>query len=100
MATGCGSASKVPEVPGLEDFQGPWYHTGHWPEEGVDFTGQRLGVVGSGSSGVQAIPMLARQAADLTVFQRTPNFVVPAHNHPIDPEHQRSVKADYAAFRR
>jgi cation diffusion facilitator CzcD-associated flavoprotein CzcO len=100
MATGCLSASKVPEVPGLENFQGPWYHTGHWPEEGVDFTGQRLGVVGTGSSGVQAIPLLAQQAAELTVFQRTPNFVVPAHNHPIDPEHQRSVKANYAEFRR
>jgi cyclohexanone monooxygenase len=99
MATGCLSASKVPEVPGLDTFRGRWYHTGHWPEEGVDFSGQRVGVVGTGSSGVQAIPMIAEQAAELTVFQRTPNFVLPAHNHPIDPEHQRSVKARYGEYR-
>jgi cation diffusion facilitator CzcD-associated flavoprotein CzcO len=99
MATGCLSASKVPEVPGLDTFRGRWYHTGHWPEEGVDFSGQRVGVVGTGSSGVQAIPLIAAQATELTVFQRTPNFVLPAHNHPIDPEHQRSVKARYAEYR-
>ncbi|SFP50024.1 cyclohexanone monooxygenase [Geodermatophilus dictyosporus] len=100
MATGCLSTSKVPEVPGLETYTGRWYHTGHWPKEGVDFSGQRVGVVGTGSSGVQSIPLIAEQAAHLTVFQRTPNFVVPAHNHPIDPEHQRSVKAEYDEYRR
>ena len=100
MATGCLSTSKVPEVPGLETYTGRWYHTGHWPKEGVDFTGQRVGVVGTGSSGVQSIPLIAEQAAHLTVFQRTPNFVIPAHNHPIDPEHQRSVKAAYEKHRR
>ncbi|MGY2067255.1 flavin-containing monooxygenase [Blastococcus sp. SYSU DS0619] len=99
MATGCLSASKVPEVPGLDTFTGRWYHTGHWPKEGVDFTGQRVGVVGTGSSGVQAIPLIAEQAAELTVFQRTANFVLPARNHPIDPEHQRSVKARYDEVR-
>lgn len=99
MATGCLSTSKVPEVPGLESFTGRWYHTGHWPKDGVDFTGQRVGVVGTGSSGVQAIPLIAEQAAALTVFQRTPNFVLPARNHPIDAEHQRSVKARYADVR-
>ncbi|MFG1609807.1 flavin-containing monooxygenase [Actinoplanes sp. NPDC049265] len=99
MATGCLSAAKLPEVPGLERFTGRWYHTGHWPEEAVDFTGERVGVVGTGSSGVHVIPLIARQAAELTVFQRTPNFVIPANNHPIDPEHQRSVKSNYAQFR-
>ena len=99
MATGCLSAAKVPEIGGLDSFRGPWYHTGHWPPEGVDFTGQRVGVVGTGSSGVQSIPVIARQASQLTVFQRTPNFVIPARNHPIDPDHQRSVKEDYPAVR-
>jgi cyclohexanone monooxygenase len=99
MATGCLSASKVPEVPGLDLFRGRWFHTGHWPKEGVDFSGQRVGVIGTGSSGVQAIPLIAGQAAELTVFQRTPNFVLPARNHPIDPEHQRSTKARYGEVR-
>jgi cation diffusion facilitator CzcD-associated flavoprotein CzcO len=99
MATGCLSASKVPEVPGLDLFRGRWFHTGHWPKEGVDFSGQRVAVIGTGSSGVQAIPLIAEQAAELTVFQRTPNFVLPARNHPIDPEHQRSVKARYDEVR-
>ena len=100
MATGCLSTAKLPEVPGLESYTGRWYHTGHWTEEAVDFAGKRVGVVGTGASGVHVIPLIARQAAELTVFQRTPNFVVPANNHPIDPEHQRTVKADYAGFRR
>ncbi len=99
MATGCLSTSKVPEVPGLESFRGAWFHTGHWPAEGVDFTGQRVGVVGTGSSGVQAIPLIAAEARELTVFQRTPNFVLPARNHPIDPEHQRAVKSRYPEHR-
>ncbi|MEX5717066.1 flavin-containing monooxygenase [Geodermatophilus maliterrae] len=100
MATGCLSASKVPEVPGLDLFRGRWFHTGHWPAQGVDFSGQRVAVIGTGSSGVQAIPLIAEQAAELTVFQRTPNFVLPARNHPIDPEHQRSVKERYDEVRR
>ncbi|MEU8802707.1 NAD(P)/FAD-dependent oxidoreductase [Spirillospora sp. NPDC048819] len=100
MATGCLSASKLPEVPGLESYGGDWYHTGHWPEEGVDFTGKRVAVIGTASSGVQVIPLIAEQAAQLTVFQRTPNFVIPANNHPLDPEDQRSVKARYAEVRK
>jgi cation diffusion facilitator CzcD-associated flavoprotein CzcO len=99
MATGCLSAAKRPEVPGRDTFAGPTFHTGHWPPEGVDFTGQRVGVIGTGSSAVQSIPLIAEQAAALTVFQRTPNFVLPAHNHPIDPEHQRAVKARYRELR-
>ena len=83
MATGCLSVSKAPELPGIESFRGAIYHTGHWPHEGVDFTGQRLGVIGTGSSAIQSIPILAEQARDLTVFQRTPNFSMPAGNRPL-----------------
>jgi cation diffusion facilitator CzcD-associated flavoprotein CzcO len=100
MATGCLSAAQVPAIPGLATFEGRWYHTGHWPHEGVDFTGQRVGVIGTGSSAIQSIPIIARQAAHLSVFQRTPNFSIPAQNGPLDPDHERRVKADYAAFRR
>jgi cyclohexanone monooxygenase len=100
MATGCLSAAQVPKLEGLETFQGAWYHTGHWPHEGVDFTGQRVGVIGTGSSAIQSIPIIAGQAAHLYVFQRTPNFSVPARNAPLDPEFERQVKANYAEFRK
>jgi cyclohexanone monooxygenase len=100
MATGCLSEAQVPKFKGLETFEGQWYHTGHWPHEGVDFTGQRVGVIGTGSSGIQSIPIIAQQAAHLFVFQRTPNFSVPARNAPLDPEYERRVKASYAEFRR
>jgi len=86
MATGCLSAAKAPEYPGLNTFRGKWYHTGHWPHEGVDFTGQKVAVIGTGSSGIQSIPLIARQAAHLYVFQRTPNFSLPAQNGPIPEE--------------
>ena len=100
MATGCLSAAQIPKLPGLETFQGAWYHTGHWPHEGVDFTGQRVGVIGTGSSAIQAIPIIAAQARHLHVFQRTPNFSIPARNAPLDRDHERHVKASYAEFRR
>ena len=100
MATGCLSTAQKPKFEGLEDFKGKWYHTGYWPHEGVDFTGQRVGVIGTGSSAIQSIPIIAAQAAHLFVFQRTPNFSVPAHNAPLDPEYERTVKASYAEFRR
>jgi len=99
LATGCLSAAKTPEVPGLDTFRGDWYHTGHWPHQGVDFTGRRVGVVGTGSSGVQSIPVIADQAAHLVVFQRTPNFSLPARNKPLDPEARAAVKASYPALR-
>ena len=86
MATGCLSAAKVPDYKGLATFRGNWYHTGHWPHEGVDFTGQKVAVIGTGSSGIQSIPIIARQASHLYVFQRTPNFSLPAQNGPIPPE--------------
>src|SRR5215468_3273498 len=100
MATGCLSTTQQPTFKGLESFKGTWYHTGHWPHEGVDFTGQRVAVIGTGSSAIQSIPIIAAQAVQLFVFQRTPNFSVPAHNAPLDPGHERAVKANYAEFRR
>ena len=100
MATGCLSTAQVPKYEGLETFKGKWYHTGNWPHQGVDFTGQRVGVIGTGSSAIQSIPIIAGQAAHLYVFQRTPNFSVPAHNAPLDPDYERSVKANYTEFRR
>lgn len=100
MATGCLSSTNLPALEGLERFGGRWYHTGDWPHEGVDFSGQRVGVIGTGSSAIQSIPLIAEQAQHLWVFQRTPTFSVPAHNRPLDPEEQRRIKADYAELRR
>jgi cyclohexanone monooxygenase len=100
MATGCLSAAQVPAIPGLETFAGTWYHTGNWPHEGVDFTGRRVGVIGTGSSAIQSIPIIAGQAAHVFVFQRTPNFSVPARNAPMDPAYEQRVKTGYAEFRR
>ena len=100
MATGCLSSANVPRFEGAERFRGATYHTGRWPHEGVDFTGLRVGVIGTGSSAIQSIPLIAAQAEELFVFQRTPTYSIPAHNGPIDPELERSVRADYAGFRR
>jgi cation diffusion facilitator CzcD-associated flavoprotein CzcO len=99
MATGCLSVSKAPEIPGAERFHGPIHHTGHWPHEGVDFTGQRLGVIGTGSSGIQSIPIMAGQAADTVVFQRTPNFSMPAGNRPLPKAEVDAMKARYPQWR-
>jgi cation diffusion facilitator CzcD-associated flavoprotein CzcO len=99
MATGCLSVPKEPEVAGAESFRGEIHHTGRWPQEGVDFTGKRVAVIGTGSSGVQVIPFIAERAAELTVFQRTPNFILPAWNGPLDPETARDVVAGYAQRR-
>jgi cyclohexanone monooxygenase len=100
MATGCLSDAQVPDIKGRETFAGPWYHTGHWPHGGVDFTGQRVGIIGTGSSAIQSIPIIARQASQLIVFQRTPNYSMPAHNAALDREYEQRVKAGYAEFRR
>ena len=99
MASGPLSTPNLPDFPGLRDFGGPVYHTANWPHEPVSFEGQRVGVVGTGSSAVQAIPIIARQAAELTVFQRTAAYAVPAHNGPLDREFEAQVKADYAGIR-
>jgi cyclohexanone monooxygenase len=99
MATGCLSTARVPDLPGMRRFAGKSYHTGHWPHEGVDFTGQRVGLIGTGSSAIQAIPVIARQAAQLTVFQRTPNFSIPSRNGPMTEGYAQSWKSDYPALR-
>jgi len=98
-AVGCLSTANIAKIPGLETFKGKWYHTGQWPHEGVDFSGQRVGVIGTGSTAIQAIPVIAQQAAHLTVFQRTPNYSVPARNAPLTPEFQRYLKENYRAIR-
>ncbi|MBN9537208.1 MAG: cyclohexanone monooxygenase [Alphaproteobacteria bacterium 65-37] len=100
MAAGNLSTPRVPEFRGLRDFRGKWYHSGLWPHEGVDFGGQRVGVIGTGSSGIQMIPIIARQASHLHVFQRTANFSLPARNAPMDPERERRHKAEYPGRRR
>ncbi len=100
MATGNLSTPKLPEIAGIDDFQGEKYHTGLWPKEGVDFTGKVVGAVGTGSSGVQSIPLIAKQAKHLYVFQRTANFSLPARNAPLDPEKERKHKAEYVERRK
>ena len=99
MATGALSAARVPEFEGLDSFKGEWHHTGAWPHEEVDFTGRRVAVIGTGSSGIQAIPVIAAQAEHLTVFQRTPSYTIPAWNAPLEDELQRAWKAHYAEHR-
>jgi cation diffusion facilitator CzcD-associated flavoprotein CzcO len=98
-AAGCLSATNVPDFDGIESFRGTWYHTSRWPKEGVDLAGKRVGVVGTGSSGIQAIPVIADQAAHLFVFQRTPNFSFPSATKPMDPAFEREWKAHYDEHR-
>jgi cyclohexanone monooxygenase len=99
MAVGCLSAPNRPAFPGMADFRGPIYHTGEWPHQGVDFTGLRVGVIGTGSSAIQSIPIIAQQAAHLTVFQRTATWSVPARNEYLTPEYLQAAKAEYPALR-
>ncbi|MBI2741130.1 MAG: NAD(P)/FAD-dependent oxidoreductase [Rhodospirillales bacterium] len=99
MAVGCLSAANKPPFEGMDDFKGPIYHTGEWPKEGVDFTGQRVAVIGTGSSAIQSIPLIAAEAKALTVFQRTPSYTVPAYNAKLDPDYVARVKAGYPALR-
>ena len=94
-AVGCLSSGQIPNIPGLDGFQGEWYHTGSWPHEGVDFSGKRVGVIGTGSSGIQSIPVIAKQAGHLTVFQRTPQYTVPARHGTVDKAFLDEVKARY-----
>lgn len=99
MATGCLSSTFVPEFEGLSDFRGELYHTGVWPESGVDLRGKRVGVIGTGSSGVQVIPAIAPEVDHLYVFQRTPNHVVPAQNRPMDDAWRDELKRTVAERR-
>jgi cation diffusion facilitator CzcD-associated flavoprotein CzcO len=98
-ATGCLSSTNKPHFKGLDSYKGAIYHTGEWPHDGVDFTGKRVAVIGTGSSAIQSIPEIAAQAAELIVFQRTPNYTIPAHNGPLDPAVRERVKAEYPAIR-
>ena len=97
MATGCLSAPKPPEIDGVKDFQGEVYLTGRWPHNDVKLAGKRVAVIGTGSSGIQAIPLIAEQAVHLTVFQRTPNFAMPAHNGPVPADRKILLDNDRAA---
>jgi cation diffusion facilitator CzcD-associated flavoprotein CzcO len=99
MATGCLSSPNLPKFAGLDSFKGERYHTGYWPHEEVGFTGKRVAVIGTGSSAVQSIPIIAEQARQLYVFQRTANYAVPAQNAPLESAYVRKVKADYPAMR-
>jgi cyclohexanone monooxygenase len=99
MATGVLSSTHMPEIPGIERFGGALYHTGNWPKEPVDFAGKRVALIGTGSSGIQAIPVIAEQAGHLYVFQRTAQFSIPARNRPLGADEVQRVKADYARFR-
>jgi cyclohexanone monooxygenase len=98
-AVGCLSEPNAPDFKGLDDFKGQWFQTCAWPKEGVDLAGKRVGVIGTGSSGIQTIPVIAREAGHLTVFQRTANFTLPAVNRPIDPDYEAAVRADYLGHR-
>ncbi|HYZ23453.1 MAG TPA: NAD(P)/FAD-dependent oxidoreductase, partial [Rhodopila sp.] len=94
-AVGTLSDTNIPQFKGLERFKGKWYHTSRFPHEGVDFTAKRVAVVGTGATAVQAIPEIAQQAKQLTVFQRTANYCVPARNGKVDPDLVKARKADY-----
>ena len=99
MATGCLSLSNTPKFAGLQDYEGATYHTGRWPHDGVDFTGKHVGVIGTGSSAIQSIPEIARQARRLTVFQRTANYTIPARNTRLTEDYIQAIKADYPNLR-
>ena len=99
MATGCLSSTQTPTFEGIETYSGKTYHTGNWPHEKVDFTGMRVGIVGTGSSAIQAIPVIAQEAKHLTVFQRTPNYSIPTRNCPMTPKYEASWKNEYDRFR-
>lgn len=99
-AVGCLSSTNIPKFPGHESFEGEWYHTGQWPHEGVDFKGKRVGQIGTGSTGIQAVPVIAETAKHLTVFQRTANYSVPAANGPLSPDFQKYVQENREAIKK
>ncbi|CAF2704513.1 unnamed protein product [Rotaria sp. Silwood2] len=100
MATGCLSTARIPQIKGLDVFTGNHYHTGRWPHTNICFTGRRVAVIGTGSSGIQLIPMIAEQADHVFVFQRTPNFSIPSRNGPLEAEYEQWWKSNYAEYRR
>ena len=100
MATGCISTTQIPNIKGLSDYVGNTFHTGDWPHKEVDFSGQSIAVIGTGSSGIQSIPVLAKQAKKLTVFQRTPNYSIPSQNEPMTKKYERSWKDVYSERRK
>jgi cation diffusion facilitator CzcD-associated flavoprotein CzcO/acetyl esterase/lipase len=100
MATGCLSVPKAPDIKGVERFRGDVYFTSSWPHDDIDFSGQRVAVIGTGSSGIQSIPLIAQQAAQLTVFQRTANFSIPAHNGPLRSEKLAAIEGRFAEYRK
>ncbi|MGY8705776.1 NAD(P)/FAD-dependent oxidoreductase [Bradyrhizobium sp. 18BD] len=99
LATGCLSNARKPDIEGLGSFKGPVYHTGNWPHEDVDFTGLRVGLIGTGSSGIQSAPVIAEQAKHLTVFQRTANFSIPARNAALTDEERDAFRKKYPEIR-
>ncbi|MDE2330071.1 MAG: NAD(P)/FAD-dependent oxidoreductase [Bradyrhizobium sp.] len=100
LATGCLSNARVPDIKGLADFKGEVHHTGHWPHHSIDFTGKRVAVIGTGSSAIQSVPVIAEQASHLTVFQRTANFSIPARNAALTAEERESFRSRYPEIRR
>ena len=90
-AVGCLSNTNIPNIKGLEDFEGKYYHTGDWPKNGVSFAGKNVGQIGTGSTGIQAVPVIAEEAKHLTVFQRTANYSIPARNKPLTSEFKLSL---------
>ncbi len=99
MAVGNLSSVKRPSFAGLDDFRGEWFHTARWPHDGVDFAGRSVAVIGTGSTGIQAIPQIAAQAEQLYVFQRTPNYSMPAQNRPLEPEELAEIRRNYVERR-
>jgi cation diffusion facilitator CzcD-associated flavoprotein CzcO len=99
-AVGCLSAANIPDIPGLESFEGDWYHTAQWPHEGVDFAGKRVGQIGTGSTGIQAAPVIAQTAGHLSVFQRTPTYSVPANNGPLSDEFKQYFRENHEEIRK
>ena len=99
LATGCLSTAKTPDIPGVDEFTGECFHTSNWPHEEIDFRGKRVGIIGTGSTGIQAIPVIAETALELKVFQRTAQYSTPARNGPMDKAYEAQIKTDYAGFR-
>ncbi len=99
MGSGCLSLPKTPDIGGADRFAGEAYYTGRWPHHHVDLSGKRVAVIGTGSSGIQSIPVIAQHAAELTVFQRTPNFSQPAENGPVSAAKKAAFDADARAYR-